>query len=671
MGGRGQAGTPGILARPGPPAAAAALAYHAAMVTPAVDAAGFHRHLVEDTLVEVFGERDPGLLERLVPKLTTLELPGGAALMREGEPSDAMYLVLSGRLQASVEDPERGRVVIGSIGRGEPIGEMGVITRAPRSASVHALRDCILARLDAQDFAEALEAWPRAGLPLARKIIERLSRSRPTRRRQRVINVCIVPLHGSLDVAALAARLGATLSAELERAGKPSAVAVGTRAEVEASTGIGIEAAERDAQADAHGDYRRLLDWLDKREAAHRMQVFAAECADSAWTRLCLRHADLVLLAADADGDAGLCEVEQRHLAAASSPTALAQCLWLLHPDDRVMPRDTARWLAARPALGGDGFSHLHCRRGRDADWARLARVLAGQATGLVLAGGGARGFAHLGVMQALEEQGIDWDLVGGTSIGAVMGAYAAMDKPVATITAQLRLAFSRKPTGDLSLLPMMALLRGRRLRRVIDDALAAAVGPKAGIEDLWKPFFCVASNYSRQRAEVLRAGELSEALRASVAIPAALPPVLRGGDLLVDGGTFNNYPVDLMRAAGAARVIGVDLGRDHYRALEHPALPSSWALFVDRYLRPRSKRRYADLPSLGAIVVNVALMASTSHQKGMRERVDLGFRPDVAGIGLLDWAAFDRVVAIGLRHARERLADGGAGVTRPGRPAP
>lgn len=616
-----------------------------------------HQQLMEDTLAEVFGERDPGLLERLLPKLKTVELPGGAVLMRQGEPSDALYLVLSGRLQASVMDAEKGRRVLGAIGRGEPIGEMGVITGAPRSATVHALRDCVLARLDAQDFAETLESWPRAGLPLARKIIDRLSRAQRPGRKHRVVNLCVLPVHAGVDAAALATRLHANLEAVLLQAEKPGAIALHDRQTIERGLGIQVAAAESDAQDEAHSDYRTLLDWLDKQESMHRMQVFAADAEDTAWTRLCLRHADWVLLAADADGEAQLSAVEQRHLASGTDAGAVQQSLWLLHPAGRSRPQNTARWLAARPQLARDGLSHFHCRQENSGDWQRLARIVSGQAVGLVLAGGGARGFAHLGVMQALQEHGMAWDMVGGTSIGAVMGSYAAMDMPAESMTALLGDAFARNPTGDYNLLPMMSLLRGHRLQRVIEDAVSRAFGGRPHIEDLWKPFFCVASNYSRHRAEVLRSGEISEALRASVAIPAALPPVVRNGDLLVDGGSFNNFPVDIMRSSGVAQVIGVDLSRDHYRALTETRAPSSWALWVDRYLRPRAKRRYAQFPGLGAIVVNVALMASTSHQKSMRELVDLGFQPDVSGVGLLDWAAFERVVALGYRHAQERLA--------------
>ena len=647
-------------------------------MTPHPSPADFHQRLLEETLAEVFGALEPGLVASLLPRLTTLELPGGAVLMREGEPSDALYLVLSGRLLATRHEAGAENA-LGEIGRGEPIGEMGVITGAPRTATVRALRDSVLVRLEGADFIDILQAWPRAGLALARKLVERLSKKRTAARRQRYVNVCVLPLQEAVGGAALAERLHAVLgevtngvaavgSNDASADATPRGVALHTRASVEAALGVDIEQAE----ADALGEHRRLLDWMDQQEAAHALQVFAADPLDSAWTRLCLRQADLVLLAADADADPGPQGVELAHLAGESRRIAAHQCLWLLHPDDRRRPAGTAAWLAARPHLAAEGLSHLHLRRGLDADWRRLARIVAGRATGLVLAGGGARGFAHVGVMQALDEQGIDWDLVGGTSIGAVMGFYAASGLAVARVHDLAREAFRRNPTGDVNWVPVMSLLRGRRLRRVIEDAVRDAVGGAPDVEDLWKPFFCVASNCSRQRAEVLRRGPLSEALRASVSIPAALPPVLRGGELLVDGGTFNNYPVDLMRAAGAARVIGVDLSQDDYRALAHADVPAPWAFLLDRVFRRREARRYKDFPSLGTTVVNVALMASTSHQKRMRELVYLEFQPEVSDVGLLQWRAFDRVYAIGLAHARRRLAEPRAqGFTRPSRPAP
>lgn len=619
-----------------------------------------HEQLLNSTLQEIFGEIDPELMARIRPRMGTVNLPGGEVLMRQGDPSDSIYLVLSGRLRASLMDADQQIITLGEIGRGEPIGEMGVISQEPRGATITALRDCVLLRLGADDFTELLQTWPNVALPLARKLMERLSRSNRNRSAQRhVINVCLLPLHEQVNAQMVGETLRTNIEQQLARSAAASTeaqfpIALITRATMNQALGDGAADTEV-SQAEA---YHQLLAWLDVQELRHTMQVLVADPTDTAWTRLCLRHADHILLVADADGDVTLSEVERNHLVRESPSLAITQSLLLLHPDDRRTPTRTHRWLDARAHIPVQGLSHFHVRENNKSDWGRLARILSGQATGLVLAGGGARGFAQLGVMQALEERGIEWDMAGGTSIGSVMAAYAAMDQEAHWATEKAAEAFSINPTGDFNWLPIVSIIRGSRLARVISDAVVNALGEAVDIEDLWKPYFCVASNYSRAQAQVMRRGKLAKAITASVSIPAALPPVLWNGDLLTDGGTFNNFPVDIMRASGAARVIGVDMSRDRYRPLKLRDMPSSLELFIDRFLRPRSRRRYKGLPNLAAIVFNVAAMSSQSHEKRMRAELDLGFTPDVSRIGMLEWGAFKKAVAIGLQHGRERLGD-------------
>lgn len=610
--------------------------------------------LLEETLTGIFGQLDQAQLGNLKPLLKTTELPGGSILMRQGDASDAIYLVLAGRLQASILDENDQQVILSDIGRGEPIGEMGVISGAPRTATITALRDCLLVSLTGADFVSVLHSWPGAALPLASKLIERLSpKKRANTKKPKVVNLCVLPLHPECLASPLANEFGACLLHELRRAGvEEASLVVHDRQSIDAALGAGVA----DADSSSPSDYRRLLSWLDEQEIRHEMQVFAADAWDSPWTQLCLRFADHVLLVADADSDATLSEVETRYLSGATPSITVKQSLWLLHPDDRKIPANTARWLTARTHIPIDGMSHFHCRRGKRSDWHRLARIVSGQACGIVLAGGGARGFAHLGVMRALEEHGIDWDMAGGTSIGAVMAAYAAMDLPSTLLIRLAGDAFENNPTGDFNWFPMMSLLRGHRLKTVIRDAVVNALEENVKMEDLWKPFFCIASNYSRAQVEIMRVGDLDLAITASVSIPAAFPPILVNGDLLIDGGSFNNYPVDVMRASGASRIIGVDLSRDNYWPLSFQTMPSSWQLLVDRVLRTGKHRRYKGLPNLGAIVLNVSLMTGASSQKKMRELVDLQFQPDISRIGLLDWKAFAQVVDLGLKHARERL---------------
>lgn len=626
--------------------------------TATYDASALHYQLLVSTLKEIFGDIDNDFLTQVLPLMSTLELPGASVLMRQGDTSDAIYLVLSGRLRASVQG-SAGVESLGEIGRGEPIGEMGVISKEPRSATITALRDCILLKLNAEDFNHLLQSWPKLALPLARKLIQRLSQSNRSPAVQRhVVNICIVPLHASLDAQALGQRLQAVLEQQLAQLPGQQAVALITRERVDTA----LRSGAADTPPGDAARYHRLLTWLDEQEMQHSMQVFVADTDDSAWSRLCLRHADRVLLATNAGDPAELTALERELLAGSNPQIAASQSLWLLHPDTQQTPQQTRRWLDARPHIPLAGQSHFHTRQTHAGDWARLARILSGQATGLVLAGGGARGLAQLGIMQELEASGHHWDMAGGTSIGAVMAAYAAMDLPLAQIIPQAGQAFSANPTGDVNWLPLMSVVRGQRLAKVIQTAIVQALGTAVDIADLWKPYFCVASNYSRAQMQVLRSGDLATCITASVSIPAALPPVLWQGDLLTDGGTFNNYPVDIMRASGAAKVIGIDMSADRYRPLPFESMPSSFELFVDRFVRPRKLRRYKGLPGLASIVFNVAAMSSRSHEKSMREQVDLAFSPDVSRVGMLDWKAFDKVVAIGADHARQRLAEIAAG---------
>ena len=184
-------------------------------------------------------------------------------------------------------------------------------------------------------------------------------------------------------------------------------------------------------------------------------------------------------------------------------------------------------------------------------------------------------------------------------------------------------------------------------MRSSIDEL---AGGP-VDIEDLWKGFFCVASNYSQAREQRIVSGDLAHGLLASTAIPGALPPVVRDGDLLCDGGTFNNFPVDAMRELrGVGKVIGVDLGVRSARRLEFDDVPGSWSLLFDR-LRPRAKRRYR-LPSLTAYLLNITILYSTSRQREAQRLVDLYFNPPLYRVGLLQWSRFDEIVRQGYEYA-------------------
>jgi NTE family protein len=341
--------------------------------------------------------------------------------------------------------------------------------------------------------------------------------------------------------------------------------------------------------------------------------------------------------------------IEQACLDGSTDATRARQTLVILHPANETFAEGTRRLLEIRPGV----HRHFHICMDRDKDLGRLARFLSNQAIGLVLAGGGARGLAHIGVFRALEEAGIPIDAVGGTSIGSVMGASLAFDWGWQRICDENKPRFLSNPTSDFNYLPFVSLLAGRKLDRILE---ASAMGGK-DIEDLWLPFFCVSSNYTQACEHVHTRGNLKRAVMSSMAIPGVFPPVINGNDLLVDGGVFNNMPVDVMARAGVRTILAVDLRRQDQTVapLDFDQVPGTWALLMD-HLKPKARRRYR-IPSMLTTLIAMATLSSNQKVKTLTDDVDLLFNPDVSQFGMLEWKSFDLLVEAGYRHARERLA--------------
>lgn len=599
------------------------------------------RVLLDRYLSTLLGELEPAARELLHTHVEWVELPGGATLMRQGEPGDSMYLTISGRLRAYVRSDDGVERVVREMARGQVVGEMSLYTGEPRSATVVAIRDTVLVRLDKQAFHQLLARSASLSILMTRQIIQRLRQVESRSPLARPVTIALVPITAGVDAQALAGRLAMHLGRQA-RVCRVDAAAIG---EVLRRPG------PRGPDSAPWSDDEVIALHLDELEAAHEFVLLLADPQPSAWTGHCVRRGDEVLLLADATRPRALHPNETDCLMRRAGRGEAAETLVLLHPAGLRCPQHTRAWLDRRPVSG-----HVHIRAALDRDIARLARLLAGTACGLVLAGGGARGLAHLGVWRALLAHRIEVDVVGGTSIGSVMAALVAMDRPLDEVMAVARQAFGRNPTGDVNPLPFLSLIKGLRLDQIVRHATQQLLGCTPDVEDLWKSCFCIASNYSQASEQVLRQGSLQRALMASMAIPGALPPVLHEGDLLCDGGTFNNYPVDVMRGhRGVGRVIGVDLSAHQPRRVDHAQLPGGWALLRDK-LRPMRRRQYR-LPSLLSYLMNVTVLYSTSRQREGQRKTDLYFHPALQGVGMLQWGRFDEIVALGHAHAQDRLA--------------
>ncbi len=551
-------------------------------------------------------------LAAIVAQCEYMSLPGGWTLFEAGEPSDAMYVVLSGALASYVPARVDRRRLLDRIYAGETVGEMGLVSGRPRTASVVALRDSELVRLSRAAFDGVLRHHPSAMLGIARITVERLEAQARGQRRGRAIgprSFTLLPQALDVDVARFALELFEALS-------------LSGRTELVWSA--------RGAEHTSH--------WFHKLENANDYVVYVGDHRASNWSRLCVRQADALLLLANADSKA---EPWQALLAETEARVARPRAELVLLHGDTLTRGAAARWLAQTGPI-----PHHHVRG--PADVQRIARLLTGAGVGLVLSGGGARGFAHLGVVRALRERGIPIDLVGGTSIGAIMGAAVASGWS----DEQLRAVFKRtfvdsNPLGDYTL-PLVSLASGRR----VSERLRQEFGT-IEIEDLPLPFYCVSANLTTGHASVHRRGELWRWLRASVAIPGVLPPVMHRGEVHVDGATINNLPVDVMRELGRGPVIGVDVGADptFTSDTEELDVPPLWKLMG--WIRGRRRR-----PNIFQLLWRSGMVNSAAATAARREQTDLLLQPPLEDVDLLDWRAFDRAIEAGYRHATERLAD-------------
>lgn len=598
-----------------------------------------HHALFAAHLNSLFGDAGPRLLDFARAHAQWVSLAAGEVLMTQCEPGDAVYLSVSGRLRAYIRGEDGTQRMVREMSRGEVIGELSLYTGEPRSATVVAVRDSVLVRLERAQFEQLIALDARVSMMFTRQIIRRLRTEHLQRPLPAPVTIGLLPASDGAGHAAFAR----TLARYLALHGR---VAVLDAAAIDAQLGAPGSAQAQGAEADA-----RIAAALDATEAAHDFVLLVADTDASAWTRRTTRHADEILLLADAAQPPRVHPLEQACLIDGQGRIEAAQILVLEHAPELRAASGARAWRQRRPVAG-----HVNLRRGRGDDLARLARILARKSVGLVLAGGGARGFAHLGVWRKLREAGVEIDFVGGTSIGALMAVLIAADAPGDAALGIARRAFGRNPTGDYNLVPLVSLIKGRRVRAAVHGALAELLGPDTDIEDLWKGYFCIATNYSQAREQVIEGGALERAMLASAAIPGALPPVVMDGDLLCDGGTFNNFPVDVMRTVrGVGRVIGVDLGAHGARRLGFDEMPDSWTLLLDR-LRPRTRRRYR-LPSLISYLLNVTILYSLSRQAEARRATDLYLNPPLYKVGLLEWARFDSIVAQGEAHAAEVLA--------------
>ncbi|MGB7641978.1 MAG: cyclic nucleotide-binding domain-containing protein [Terriglobales bacterium] len=579
---------------------------------------------------ELFGSVDGDLLQALEAELELVNLGSGDVLFRRGDPGDAMYLVIAGRLRVALNGNDGAERILAELGSGDTLGEMAVLSGEPRSATVYAFRDTHLACLSRDGFQRLLKKYPDVvALFFTRKMVrlmqEQISGAKPHSAALRTM--AVIPAHPGAPLKEFCGRFTRALAA-LDSVAHVSSEAV--------DSALGREGA---SQAETQAGQQRVTEWLNSLEEQFRYVLYEADSGDSEWTRRCLRQADHVLVVADADADPALGEAEA---ALPRSTQASRRNLSLILTYDRPgNPSATARWLEKRA-----GYRHHHVRLVSADDFARIARFFTGRAVGLVLGGGFARGIAHIGVLRALEEAGIPIDLIGGTSMGSIVGGMWSLGMARDEMITRLR-AGGIKAFRDFTL-PFVSFTTGLKMWQVVSE-----VGGDMQIEDLWSPYFCVSAILNRAQIKIHTRGPLTKSVLASSRAPGVFPPIVWDDDLLVDGGIINNVPVDVMKEfSGGGIVIAVDVASTPESAkTEDYGMSLSGGRLLLRKLNPFSSGSYP--PSIITVLMKTIDFSSESYRRQVADGADLYLRPPLAGFRFDDFRRAREMADSAYQYAR------------------
>lgn len=608
---------------------------------------------VRDEFQALFDQSLPALDEAPSPTATDdnrfyglqwMYLKRGETLVAQGADSERIYILVEGLLRASTPSEADTKPHILLMYPGQLIGSLGFLTGEPHAATITALRDSDVVYITNADFDRYVQQHPEALRKLAVHALD-LVRQAVAPPAAKTRSIAWLPISDGLD------EFRRLLEAELSSHGKTRQLRADDALEM-----IGPH-----AELEAVTDTYEFVDWMEQQDAAHEFMLYVGDPNYPNWTRRCIEQSDYILLVARADESPESSRVEAI-LHDIPNPEFTPQVdLVLVHESRATQPTGTSRWLANRQVA-----RHHHVALDHSQDFKRLGRHLRGRTLGIAFGGGGMRGLAHAGVIQALREHDIHCDIAGGTSAGAIIAALYGLELDSEAIKREAARAMDRSSIFQPTL-PFTSVVTGHALNQIYAELFG-----DRNIEDLWIPVFTVAANLTRAEMTVKSTGSLQKAVRASTSLAGILPPAIDDNyDLLLDGGAFNNTPADVVREQiGSGVVLAVDLG---YTQREFPKYTYNDAINGFRVLwsriNPFAER--IQVPAIMDIMMRSNGLGGMNATAAQVAQADLVFRPPVTQFGLYDIEAADEIFAAGYNHAVEIIRAWNESDAHPASPHP
>ena len=561
-------------------------------------------------------------------------IQSGEIVMREGEPGDGLFVLQTGRLLIVKNNNTINEQIIGEVERGELVGEFALFTEGARSATVVAIRDSVLWKLSKKHFDLFIQKNSTHIMPMVRAAILKLLG--PKTEKKRLLRVLALAPAGRYSIDPdFVYRLVEELSLFA-----PTLLINDTLIKRQFEKKLDVRAELSDPIVSG---------WLHDLEQKYTYVLYETDATNTEWTRLCLRQADKILLIGEAKDNPKLGDIEHYLFNSLDKVHRSPIELVLLHQMKIILPNNTLSWLKERSITRVH-----HLKEQQDCDIQRLVRMLTGRAIALVLGGGGAKSLAQIGVYKALCELNIPVDCVGGTSMGSAVAGGISMDLSASSIIDLVdRFVIKNKKFNDYTV-PLVSLLGGEGWL----NSLKKIFGEDIYIEDLWKPFFCVASNFTLRRVEILDKGSLYKSVRASASLPGVVPPISNEfNELLIDGGIFNNLPVDIMRSiVSPCVVIAVRVAPF---SNVHAEIPDGVVSGLKRYMSRfgnDSLKKFADVPSLSEIVAGAITLCNDHRELAQFANADHSLDIDLSKFGILDFPKFPQLVEAGYKAAMDKF---------------
>lgn len=584
--------------------------------------------------LEVINSLSPEKKKILLENVTLLQLDNQEILMRKGDEADCLYIVYSGRLAAFTDNDNWEKSIVGYIRHSEVIGELALISNLPRQSGVIALRKSFLLKIPNHIIKEFMLSEPQLTLKISALITERMNRmlvGKPT------VNF------GNLQIIAVFSAGQSTIDQAFIDTFLPEIKRLRDCIELDKNS---FDKSMSEQLSFLKNELNQNLNrsrFLAKIENEHPLIILHCDESLSDWTLFCLNNADSFFYIAEENADRSLNVIEQYIEKKQNFFSQMDKKLVCIHPAPNIFIKNTSSWLNERKI---SSIHHLCLADAKTLQ--RFARILTNKSIALILSGGGLLGMAHIGVIRALRESGIEIDAIAGVSCGALISALYALYRDDTLVANKIDHLIKRRKKFRFLMwqIPIISLLKPYYSKKIFYELFQ-----DFQIEDLWIPFCCVACNLSTTEDASFDRGSLADAVLASNSLPGILSPMLINGELFVDGGVINTMPVDVMkeRLGGITIAVNVSQKREIEVDSHYQRFPSTWDIILNG-INPF--KRGSHVPLIHEIIGRTIIIGNKRKLAQVKAMTDYLIEPDFNPLGRINHQKIGQLIELGYQQA-------------------